>query len=514
MRVALLVVAAFGLAAAAPLTWYETSLPTTLHPLYGRSMVDRRASELIFDRIYYRSAVTHELRSRLVTDGVAVDEGRGWRMRMRDGLTWHDGQPVVAQDLCFTVSALLDPLTPSPVAQATRADLAGCTVEGNTVTVRFNRAVYNAPDRLAFPLLPAHRFASTELRPDDAFSSRPTGTGPMSAGLGRREVRYTARNTGAHTAQIGEGLLQEAGDPLILVRTLLSNGVHGAISIPPAYRSEVAASDEVGLKNYDLQSWWFIALNPQTLPTVPLREAIDAAIDRTRLRDLTLGYDPEDPSPPCAFISGPFVPSSPYANRSVPIRERADLALVGSRMATAGGKLIGGRWTVNGKPLTLRIGQHALLDLEARDLLSQIGNMLQGAGFDRTVERISNDTWQSEGLSGGLADRYDLLVGRWSFGHDERVDPLFETRRGDRGGLNLFNWSDAETDALIGRHRAAATDTQARDAYHALHAHLARVRPYAFLWKLDTKSAWRNEVRNNVISPYWYFTEFDGWTLP
>jgi len=35
--------------------------------------------------------------------------------------------------------------------------------------------------------------------------------------------------------------------------------------------------------------------------------------------------------------------------------------------------------------------------------------------------------------------------------------------------------------------------------------------PYVFLWKLDTKSAWRMEIKNSNIAPYYYFTSFDGW---
>ena len=66
-------------------------------------------------------------------------------------------------------------------------------------------------------------------------------------------------------------------------------------------------------------------------------------------------------------------------------------------------------------------------------------------------------------------------------------------------------------DAILTRYENAKTDTEAQDAYHDLHAYLANDLPYMFLWKLDTKSAWRNEVRNNTISPYFYFTEFDGW---
>ena len=41
-------------------------------------------------------------------------------------------------------------------------------------------------------------------------------------------------------------------------------------------------------------------------------------------------------------------------------------------------------------------------------------------------------------------------------------------------------------------------------------AYLADDLPYLFLWKLDTKSAWRTEVKSNTISPYFYFTEFDS----
>ena len=35
--------------------------------------------------------------------------------------------------------------------------------------------------------------------------------------------------------------------------------------------------------------------------------------------------------------------------------------------------------------------------------------------------------------------------------------------------------------------------------------------PYLFLWKLDTKSAWRTEIRNNTIAPYFYWTLVDEW---
>jgi ABC-type transport system substrate-binding protein len=159
-------------------------------------------------------------------------------------------------------------------------------------------------------------------------------------------------------------------------------------------------------------------------------------------------------------------------------------------MTAAGGALEGGSWTMNGAPIVLKIGMHAPLDLEARDLLNQIGNQLQSGGFQRQVHKISAD---------------DGVV--------EDIAPLFQTRSGGKGTLNLMNYSSEAVDSLLDAFDMAETDTEAQDAYHDLHKLLADELPYLFLWKLDTKSAWRMEVKGNTITPYFYFTEFDGWSM-
>jgi len=110
-----------------------------------------------------------------------------------------------------------------------------------------------------------------------------------------------------------------------------------------------------------------------------------------------------------------------------------------------------------------------------------------------------------------MKDEYDLLIGKWSFGVVEDVSPLFETRAGGKGSLNIFNYSHPEVDAFMQAFEVARTDTDAQDAFHGLHAFLSEDLPYLFLWKLDTKSAWRMEVGRNTITPYFYFTEFDSW---
>jgi peptide/nickel transport system substrate-binding protein len=496
-------------------TYYEESLPSTLNPLFARTMVDRRAQELVFDRLYYRSAVTSELKSRLVESATVLEGGKAVKLVIKDGVLWHDGEAFGAEDVCFTVRALLDPGTPSLLGRQYQEVLASCVVGSKReATITFVKPFHNATERLGFPVLPEHVFAGqTAIAPDNEFSLRPIGTGAMRASKGRREVKFTAAPGVHHTPRIDGLQLAEGGDPLVQIKTLLNGGVQGVISVAPGLRNDVAASDDVALKSYDLRSWWFVALNTNkgALADVRVRQALDHSVDREELRRLTMGYDPEDIAQPCQFISGPFVPSSPYYNRSVPVRSRSDSVRAKALMAEAGGSLEAGSWVVNGTPLVLKIGMSAPLDLEAKDLLNQLGNQLQAGGFQRQVYKVSADDWVTKAQAGQLTD-FDLLIGKWSFGVVEDVGHQFQTRTGGNGTLNLFDFSNPEVDRLLTTYDRAVTDTAAQDAYHDLHAVLARELPYLFLWKLDTKSAWRMEVKGNTITPYYYFTEFDGWT--
>lgn len=505
------------LLAGADIGYYEESLPTSLNPLFARTMSDRRSDELVFDRLFYRSAITNELKSRLVSQFERLDDGKKLKVVIRDGVKWHDGKSLGPDDVCFTLDAMLDPGTPAEMATEFREAIQSCeVVKGeNAAVFTFNKVYHNPRERVAFHVLPKHAFDGTAVSPDLDFSSRPVGSGPMKASRGRREVRFTAFPNGHHNAKITDLLLSEGNDPLVQVKTLINGGVFGVVSVAPQYRDEVAASDDVALKSYDLRSWWFVALNTNT-PTLQdkrVRQAINLTLDRSKLRELTIGVDPDDENPPCEFVSGPFVQSSPFYNRAVPIQEHADGARAKELMTQAGASMNAGRWLINGQPITLRIGMNSQLDGEARDLLNQIGNQLQEGGFDRQVFKVPNDEWAQKAVTGRLKDQFDALIGKWSFGVVEDVNDMFHTRGGQQGKYNIFDYTNAQVDGILSRYDAARTDTEAQDAYHDLHAMLADELPYIFLWKLDTKSAWRNEVKNGTITPYFYFTEFDGWRL-
>lgn len=514
MQLAIAGAAAAVLCTGATLAFYEESLPASMNPFYAQSMVDNRVHELVLDRLYYHSPITNELTSSVVNQWELAEGGKAVRLTLKKGIRWHDGESFGAKDVCFTVAAMLDEGTSSPIAQKQRAVFAGCEIERDLVAlVRFVKIFHNPRERLGFQVLPEHAFeGATAIPPDHPYNTRPIGTGPMKGSMGRRGVAFEKVGNAHHTAEIDKMILQEAQDPLVQVRTLQNNGVQGIIAVPPPYRPEVAASDELALKSYDLRSWWFVAVNTDKayLADKRVRQALNLLIDRNELRQLSIGVGPEEQNPPCEFISGPFVQSSPYYNRAVEVSPTSDRDAAWALLESAGLKQVGGRWQHKGEPITLRIGIKAPLEIEAPDLLSQIGNQLSAGGFDRQEFKISVDEWNTKVLTGQAGD-FDLLVGKWSFGLVEDVNPLFHSRAGEQGNLNIFNYAAKGVDGLLGEYDSARTDTQAQDAYHKLHELLSKELPYLFLWKLDTKSAWRTEVRGSTIAPYYYWTELDSW---
>ena len=508
---ALVIAAVVGMGST--VSYYEEGLPMTMNPLFAGSMVDRRSHELVFDRLYFHDAITNELRSRIVERAEVVSDGRGIKLHLREGIMWHDGSALSSRDVCFTVNAMLNRRTASAVAESYREVLSSCRTQGNQVAViEFRRVFHNPRERLGFHVLPQSAFSSTAISRDMDFSARPTGTGPYRGSRGRHGVVFDGFANGHHTPSITQLQQHEGGDPIVQVRTLTSDGVQGIVAVPPSYRTEFAATDEVALKSYDLRSWWFIAINTNQpyLQDVRVRRALNLLIDRTELREMAILVRPGEQNSPCEFISGPFVQSSPYYNRSVPTVERSDRAAASALLTEAGLVEVGGRWQYEGEPISLRIGMLASLANEAQDLLSLVGNQVGGGGFDRQENRISIDEWNRRVRTGQYGE-YDLLIGKWSFGLVEDVNDIFHTRIGQDGTDNIFNYSNEEVDSILTEFAQARTDTAAQDAYHQLHEVLAADLPYLFLWKLDTKSAWRTEVRGNIIAPYYYFTEIDAW---
>ncbi len=117
-----------------------------------------------------------------VTSGLAKDwdfdeSTDTYTFYLEENVTWHDGEPFTAEDVKFTIEAIMDPENGSENAP-NYEDVQEITVE-DPYTVSFRLSAPNVAflDYMAIPILPRHLLEGEDMQ-TSAFFRHPVGTGP------------------------------------------------------------------------------------------------------------------------------------------------------------------------------------------------------------------------------------------------------------------------------------------------------------------------------------------------
>ncbi|MFC6496937.1 ABC transporter substrate-binding protein [Gemmobacter lanyuensis] len=98
-------------------------------------------------------------------------------MKVREGVTWHDGSPFTAEDVAWSLARAADPATGNPI-NFVWSTLANFAVEGNTVTAdvkQFDPTIFKWMYFLTGYVLPKAYFEKVG---PEGFEAAPIGTGP------------------------------------------------------------------------------------------------------------------------------------------------------------------------------------------------------------------------------------------------------------------------------------------------------------------------------------------------
>lgn len=156
---------------------------TNANPLYVSSPVDATASRLVFAGL-----LTHDQDNKLVGDlatSWSVDgSNKVYTVVLREGLTWHDGVPLTADDVVYTFQTAQNPDAKSPLFRSWN----GITIKAlDERTVEFTLRMPFAPfpHSLTTGIIPKHILADvpvSELRSSQFNTRRPIGAGPFEWG--------------------------------------------------------------------------------------------------------------------------------------------------------------------------------------------------------------------------------------------------------------------------------------------------------------------------------------------
>ncbi|HEY8448936.1 MAG TPA: ABC transporter substrate-binding protein, partial [Bacillota bacterium] len=288
--------------------WVEAlaALPRSFDPARAVTRVDGRVLTLLFDGLV-RLTPEGRLEPALAEGWSISADGHVYTFKLRPGVRFHDGAPLTADDVVFSLRRLLDPQVASPrrwvlsALEGADAFAAGVVDELTGIEAVDPRTVRLTLARPGAPLLmllatPAAFIVPQHDAPRDS-GWRPVGTGPFRlAGSGPDgSLKLTAFD--AYYA--GRPYLDEVHLRLLPdAEARLEAFLDGELTVLKLTAGQAQhLREELGwggpLQRSDPPAVYYLALNNQKPPlTDPLvRRAIYHAIDRRSLLDEILGPD-------------------------------------------------------------------------------------------------------------------------------------------------------------------------------------------------------------------------------
>jgi peptide/nickel transport system substrate-binding protein len=483
---------------AATLRYAEDQGPGIVHPAYATTMGEARLNELVFEALFTddRDLAT---KGQLAETWELAPDGLSLTLRLRDGVKWHDGRPVTADDVVFTIQALGNAESLSPEAGRVGWIAAAEAPDPRTVVLQFAEPETRPEDKLFFKILPQHRFSGTTLDRGDGFRRDPVGSGPYEVVRFNDDASVTLRKaTHPEPARIDEIVMREVSDKGYQAKMLLYQSLEALVRVLPRDLAVLQANPDVTLYPYQTNSWWYVGFNLKNAPfdDPAVRHALAQMVDvEALLAPIGTGE----------VVSGPYVPSSPYYNHDVaPWAHSASAAA--TELEAAGWAHDASGWTKDGEKLAFTLTAHRGQE-SAQEVVINLQSQLRAAGVPVEVEFLDEAAWRARVWRG---QEFEAVLSQWTFDRNEDVREQLHSQ----GTRNFTGYASEAVDALLDEAQAT-TDPQARKrTLRSLHKAVHDDAPMLFLWTLDSYSAVRLDVKGVSIHPFYFFTWVRDWRMP
>jgi peptide/nickel transport system substrate-binding protein len=151
----------------------------TINPIFAASSAERAASKLVFASLLSYDS-NNLLRGELASTWRVEQDGKRYIVSLRPDHRWHDGAPLTADDVVFTVGLMQNPLTRSSL-YSTWTGIKVAKVDEHTVSFELPAIYSPFAHALTFGILPEHILggvAPERMREND-FNREPVGSGPF-----------------------------------------------------------------------------------------------------------------------------------------------------------------------------------------------------------------------------------------------------------------------------------------------------------------------------------------------
>jgi len=409
----------------------------------------------------------NEIVADLAQDYQISQDGTTYTFYLRPNVFWHDGYPLTADDVVFTVQAIQDPdFTGVPYLADLWRDVIVEKADERTVRLKLNEPFTPFIDYTTLGLLPQHLLKdvpASEL-PAHPFNLQPIGTGPFA--FKRLSASSILLRSNPQSWQPPPYLEQIEFKFFPSYETLFHSYDQGLIEGIPGLRPNdlewVQQRESLQLFTTTLSGYSMIYLNAHNPNTAffqdkNVRQALLYGLDRQKLIDEALngqGIVAHSPILPNSWAYDPQVKTYPYDPRRA--KELLD---------EAGWQDTDGDGIRDREGLPLRFALLGSDEPLRRHILEEITRQWAQIGVKAEP--------QTAGVSGLIRDflrprHFDAILVEWdSLPADPDPYPLWHSTQANEDGQNYGAFANQEADRLMEEARRIPDATRRAELYKA-----------------------------------------------
>ncbi|MCK4536501.1 MAG: peptide-binding protein [Desulfuromonadales bacterium] len=431
--------------------------------------------------------------------------------KLRKDVTWHDGQPLTADDVMFTYQLYIDPETPTAYAERYRQVSSAEVVDSHTFRVHYAKPLATALISWSLAVHPKHLLEGQDIT-KNPLARHPVGTGPYRFAkwdVGEKVVLEANPDYYEGQPYIHRVVYRIIPDQSTMFLELQSKGLDYMGLTPLQYTDQTdtpAFRRNFNKYRYLAFGYTYLGYNLRRpmFQDKRVRQALSHAINKQELIDgvlIGLGQVATSPYKPDTWPYNPDVARYPYDQE----RARTLLNEAGWIDTDKDGIL-----DRNGEPFAFTIVTN-----QGNEQRIRTGEIIQRrfheVGVDVKLRVIEWASFLKEFINPG---NFDATILGWSVSLDPDSYNVWHSSKTNPGELNFINFKNDEVDELLERGRRTLDQAKRKQIYDRFQEILADEQPYTWLYVPDSLPVVARRFRGIEPAPAGIMYNFHKWWVP
>lgn len=487
-------------------TYVEATLGrvNSMNPLFATTTSEKVLSKLMFATLTYNDFSGHPGPG-LAASVTHSNDGKVWKIKLREGLSWSDGEPITNEDILFTISLIQNPAV-NTIYTANLENVKVAEDEEGYIVFNLPSAYADFVSALNIPIVPKHVLENAPIKTlvEAEFSKSPVTSGAFTFNATQDTNTSDDEKTIYLTANpdyyLGKPMVNSFAVHVYNDKEAVINALNtGSVTATAELSGE--DSDKVSATTYyrrfsgtDAGAFAFFNNTRGALSNPDFRRAIRQGLNLSEIRSA---------APNTTALNFPILRSQ-IELEDYPSIPTDNLEEAKARIA----EILGG------ESLTLEIAtvDNGYLPAVAEKLAANLREM----GIDARVIPYAES---QEFVANVISKRnYDILVYEIVLGADPDPLPYYHSTQAKASGLNLSNYRNTLVDDLLVGARGTMSETLRIKKYEKFLEYWATDVPAIGLYQANMTYIYNKNVQtyneNNVlVTALDRFLDIENWAV-